>query len=71
MARTAAQRAAAKGKKRQERKKKAQLHKLEFFVMNNADRTTAMRVMRAVEKRERLNKLANHTRKETRSNESK
>lgn len=63
MAVTAAQRAAKKGKKRQERKKKAQLHKLEFYVMNHADRKTAVKVMRAVERRERLNNLANHTRK--------
>lgn len=58
-----AQRAARKGKKQQQRKQKAKLHKAEFEIMKYGDRPTAMRVMARVEKRERLNKLANHTRK--------
>lgn len=68
---TAAQRAAKKGKKRQQRKLKAKLHKLEHYVMRNGDRPTAMAVMRRVEKREAANRLANHTRKADRNNEGK
>ena len=62
-----AQRAARKGKKQQQRKLKAKLHKAEFEIMKYGDRPTAMRVMARVEKREKLNKLANHTRKADRS----
>lgn len=68
MAITPAQRAAKKGKKRQERKKKAQLHKLELFVMRNGDGQTARAVMRRVDRREKLNRLANHTPKAERGN---
>lgn len=63
----AAQRAQAKGKKRQQRRLKAKLHKLENTIMQYGDRETATRVMRRVEKRERLNRLANHTRKADRN----
>lgn len=62
-----AKRAQAKGKKRQQRRLTAKLHKLEHFVMRNGDRETANAVMRRVEKRERLNRLANHTRKADRN----
>lgn len=60
---TPAQRAAKKGQKRQQRKKVAQLHKLEQFVMRNAPGDIANPLIRRVERRERLNNIANHTRK--------
>lgn len=66
---TAAQRAARKGKKRQQRKLTAKLHQAEFVVMKFGKREDALRVMNRVEKRERINKLKHHTRKAGRNNE--
>lgn len=67
MAKNSAQRAAKLGRKRQQRKKVAQLHKLEHFVVRNAPAAVANPLIRRIEKRERLNKLANHTRKADRN----
>lgn len=65
----AAQRAARKGKKRHDRKLKAKLHKAEFDIMKYGSRSQAIAVMKRVEKRDKLNKLANHTRKADRRHE--
>lgn len=61
--RNAAQRAARKGKKRQQRAKVAKLHKLEYFVMRNAPAHIANPLMRRVEKRRADNIAKHHTRK--------
>lgn len=65
--RTAAQRAARLGKKRQQRRKVAKLHKLEHFVMRNAPAAIANPLIKRVEKRQAENRLKHHTRKAARS----
>lgn len=67
----AAQRAARRGKKRQQRRKVAKQHLQEYRDIKYADRDTALRTLARVEKREQVNKLKHHTRKEDRSHERK
>lgn len=59
----AAQRAARKGKKRQQRKVTARKHVQEYRDMKYAPREKAMRILEQVENRERTNKRKHHTRK--------
>lgn len=59
----AAQRAARKGKKRQDRKLKAKLHKAEYNVVKYADRKTAMAMSDKLDRRDERIKRKHHTRK--------
>lgn len=58
-----AQRAARRGKKRQDRRKKARQHIEEYREMKNAPRARALQIYEQVENRERTNKRKHHTRK--------
>lgn len=65
----AAQRAARKGKKRQQRRKVAKQHIQEYRDIKYAPRDVAMATLERVENRERRNKLKHHTRKADRNYE--
>lgn len=58
-----AQRAARRGKKRQQRRKVAKQHVQEYRDIKYAPRDVAMATLARVEKREERNKLKHHTRK--------
>lgn len=65
----AAQRAARKGVKRQQRRKVARQHVNEYREMKYAPRERAIQIYEQVENRERRIKRKNHTRKADRNNE--
>lgn len=65
----AAQRAARRGKKRQQRRKVAKQHIKEYRDIKYADRDTAIKTLEMVERREERNRLKHHTRKADRNHE--
>lgn len=65
----AAQRAARKGKKRQQRRKVAQQHVQEYRDIKYAPRSVAVATLARVERREQVNKQKHHTRKADRNYE--
>lgn len=67
----AAQRAARKGRKRQQRKIVGRQHVQDYRDARNAPREVAMAAISRIEKRERINKLKHHTPKADRKYEWK